>query len=370
MHKDMSKRRIPQAWLVIALISGWSLSTGGHHFASDGSSVSANTECVVISADYALQDKNTDLILRGRVVDIVRSSEIKTGYRVTLAVDRVWKGSAAERFHLFVSELAEGVPRFEAGSQHVVLAKRLDPRIRQQLGLADGNRTDYTATGCSAFLSPDFEGSLGRGYAPTAAVAAAQSPARETPDFVLDPTPRILGRRAPTTGVPSVVWSSTSHPAVDPTLRVTLVGMSPLTLAPGDPVVFEVMIENTGGSTVLLPWADEVEWSPLDPQADFVQAIIGVYAGAKDGSKRLSYTPGRLLHRRKSLVASAQPLSPGEKALVRVQTVFRPSSEELERILAQAGGAVEWIPLVGLSDRASATYSVNAIEGRVVPRAR
>jgi hypothetical protein len=96
------------------------------------------------------------------------------GYRATFDVDRIWKGSVAKRFDVWVYELASSdFPRFESGRPYLVEAHRMtDPVHRRGAGLGDSDAVVFAPVQCSPSDSIDNEWGrkivkdLGPGYSP------------------------------------------------------------------------------------------------------------------------------------------------------------------------------------------------------------
>ena len=129
----------------------------------------ARAECVTGGQRW-LREKLVELVFSGTVVEINRTAEL--GYRATFDVDRVWKGTAARRFDLYVWELAPEVDRVEVGHRYLVAAKRLvSPRERQGVGLGGTDRVAFTQIQCGAPAYKDADQSgivrdLGAGELP------------------------------------------------------------------------------------------------------------------------------------------------------------------------------------------------------------
>lgn len=128
--------------------------------------LSARAECFILTAQYALSEKQVEMVFLGRVVEVTRTSDL--GYRATFEVERVWKGPVPKRLDVYISEMSLEAPRYEKGREYVALVRRLtDDRVRDDVGLGGTNAHAYTAVGCSGFLTPNIERDLGAGYAPT-----------------------------------------------------------------------------------------------------------------------------------------------------------------------------------------------------------
>jgi len=124
----------------------------------------ARAECFIVTAQHVMTEKAYELVFHGTVVEILRASDNR--YRATFDVDRVWKGSVAKRFDLYIWEPPAETPRFEVGSQYVALAQRLiAPRARRDVGLGDMDTLAYTPLLCSDRMlqAPDFIRDLGTG---------------------------------------------------------------------------------------------------------------------------------------------------------------------------------------------------------------
>jgi hypothetical protein len=109
---------------------------------------SASAECIT-GGRWWFDDKGVELVFSGTVVEITRTAEL--GYRSTLDVDRVWKGSVPTRFDLFLWELAPEMPRVEVGRRYVIGAKRLlSVREREGVGLATNQLVAFAPINCGA----------------------------------------------------------------------------------------------------------------------------------------------------------------------------------------------------------------------------
>jgi hypothetical protein len=126
---------------------------------------SARAECVWLSAKDVMEGKLYELVFSGTVMEITRTADF--GYRATFYVDRVWKGSVAKRFDLYVWELPAETPHFEIGQHYVALAKRLtDPRARQSAGVVGADTVAFAPVECSDAQGPNLIRDLGAGQPP------------------------------------------------------------------------------------------------------------------------------------------------------------------------------------------------------------
>jgi hypothetical protein len=136
-------------------------------------SPSARAECERISAKemakLVMEGPRYELVFSGTVMAVARTAD--TGYRATLEVDRVWKGSVTKRFDLYIGELAAEIPRFEIGHHYLALARKLvTAHERKSVGLDQDDVVAFTPVACSDPLSlpPDLARELGPGRVPPA----------------------------------------------------------------------------------------------------------------------------------------------------------------------------------------------------------
>jgi hypothetical protein len=116
---------------------------------------SASAECIT-GGRWWIDDKLVELVFSGTVVEITRTAEL--GYRATLEVDRVWKGSVPPRFDLYLWELAPEMPRVGVGRRYVLGAKRLlSVREREGVGLATNHLVAFAPINCGALEYKDAE---------------------------------------------------------------------------------------------------------------------------------------------------------------------------------------------------------------------
>jgi hypothetical protein len=140
-------------------------------------SPAARAECVRISAKemakLVMEETRYELVFSGTVVAVTRTAD--AGYRATVEVDRVWKGSVTKRFDLYVGELAAEIPRFEIGHHYLALARKVvTAQERKSVGLDQDDVVAFTPVACSDPLSlpPDLARELGRGRVPPASAGS------------------------------------------------------------------------------------------------------------------------------------------------------------------------------------------------------
>jgi hypothetical protein len=124
-------------------------------------------ECVAYpgQASRFMANAGVRVLFSGTVVTVTRTAD--EGYRATFDVDRVWKGTVAKRFDVYVWERMPEIPHFEVGRQYTVVASQLiDPRARQGAGLTDTNAVAFTPVPCTNSLWPTLAEDLGPGRAP------------------------------------------------------------------------------------------------------------------------------------------------------------------------------------------------------------
>lgn len=114
----------------------------------------------------------SELVFSGTVDKIVRTAEL--GFRASVTVDRVWKGSVDQQIDVFVWELAPEWPPIARFQRYVFALRRIRPiddqRERDGAGVPDGS-VAFTPIMCGAEPYADAERSglvrdFGPGYAP------------------------------------------------------------------------------------------------------------------------------------------------------------------------------------------------------------
>ena len=113
-----------------------------------------------------------ELVFSGTVDKIVRTAPF--GFRASVTVDRVWKGSVEQSIDLFVWELGGERPPISRFQRYVFALRRMRPtddqRERDGAGVPD-DAVAFTPILCGAEPYDDAERSgmlrdLGQGYAP------------------------------------------------------------------------------------------------------------------------------------------------------------------------------------------------------------
>ena len=125
-------------------------------------SQAVRAECITRPASAVLADSRAELIFSGTVTTVTRTAEL--GYRVTFAVDRVWKGTVPNVFDVYVWEMTPETEQFRERMQAVVVARRMvDPRVRSGVGLKSDSEVAFMLSPCNAglFLTAETIGSLG-----------------------------------------------------------------------------------------------------------------------------------------------------------------------------------------------------------------
>jgi hypothetical protein len=127
---------------------------------------SVRAECVYHTAKQVMDDQYYELIFRGTVVTMTRTTG--GGYEATFDVDRVWKGSVSKRFDMYLL-VDPGFPRLEVGKQYLILATKVIELVdRERVGLAGTDTVAFMAARCSdeRLLKPDPIPDLGPGQPP------------------------------------------------------------------------------------------------------------------------------------------------------------------------------------------------------------
>ena len=129
-----------------------------------------DAECIV-PGRWWIETSSAELVFSGTVDQIVRTAPF--GFRATVTVDRVWKGSVDQRIDLFVWELGGERPPIAVFQRYVLALRRMRPtddqRERDGAGVP-GDGVAYTPILCGAEPYADAERSglvrdCGPGYA-------------------------------------------------------------------------------------------------------------------------------------------------------------------------------------------------------------
>ena len=107
----------------------------------------------------------------------------------------------------------------------------------------------------------------------------------------------------------------------------------------GDDLIFEVVLENIGNETVVLPWSPDygVFRRPEErARTGFTEGGLSLELRDSSGKRRLAWTGMIALFGSPSRAGSLQALAPGEKALVRAAGTLHLSDGEWREIQAVA----------------------------------
>lgn len=119
-----------------------------------------------------IEHPSTELLFSGTVDQIVRTAPF--GFRASVTVDRVWKGSVDQQIDLFVWEVGAERPPIARFQRYVFALRRMRPTDDQRecdgAGVPDGS-VAFTPIMCGAEPYADAERSglvrdFGAGYAP------------------------------------------------------------------------------------------------------------------------------------------------------------------------------------------------------------
>lgn len=197
--------------------------------------------------------------------------------------------------------------------------------------------------------------------------AVAQEP---PPNHVLDlvghrPAPAMPSSR----GIPPGGLSVGTHSGRTlPSLRVTLLSLDRSDYRTGDPVIYEVMIQNVGTTPVELPWSPDAHlFSDLSfafPQvasASVRQSFLSLeILGA--GAQRLASLEPRPLFGHHSVAGSLQTLAPRATAWIRVPGFWRTTDDQIAAILRESEHRVWVHSQFMLSEDLLIVRSTNSIE--------
>jgi len=144
----------------------------------------AHAECVRVPVQEWLKGHEHWVVLKGTARSLTEIFDPEhpdryIGLKVTLDVERVWKGSVGERVELYVDLNAEN-PRFERGHSTIFAATVLGNAARQRLGLTGADTLVPVA--CSDLHSEsEITNALGTGKEPPKEPASPGSRASAPP---------------------------------------------------------------------------------------------------------------------------------------------------------------------------------------------
>ena len=124
-----------------------------------------------------------------------------------------------------------------------------------------------------------------------------------------------------------------SHESPSPyKLQVALETLDPRSYRPGDPFVYEVLIENRGTRDVVIPWSPDrvlVQRATPDPSTALRGSLIIEVTDARQ--KVIALLESQPLYGTEALDETLITLKPGERARVRVPAVWRPLKHEAKQ---------------------------------------
>lgn len=169
--------------------------------------------------------------------------------------------------------------------------------------------------------------------------------------------------------------SATSGGPVAPGLSVRLLSLDSLSYETGDPVIYELWIENIGKSPVALPWSpDRVLFTPptLKLSApNVVQGSVALEVRARGNASRLAVLePQPLFGSDDVLPGSLARLAPGQTAWIRTSGFWRMTDSERELMLRQPNGIVEVGAVLNIFSSLVRVQSQNTIEVSIQDRLR
>jgi hypothetical protein len=137
-----------------------------------------------------------------------------------------------------------------------------------------------------------------------------------TPEPLVGPTARVL---------PPGAGGGVEGEKPFTNLRVTLESLDRRSYAPGEPLVYEILVENLGPRALVLPWSPDrvaVQGQALD---DSQVRTASLFLEVTDRQrKRIAWLEPQRLFGRAAAVGTLQTISPGESARIRVPGLWRP----------------------------------------------
>lgn len=152
----MSRRSVT---LASAIVLGALLSAGP-----------VGAECVMVPAKTILERASTELAFSGTVFSVTHTTP--RAYRATFLVDRVWKGTIARRFDVYVADFDSERPHLAVDEHYVIFAERLSTARREAAGLSQDDPQAFTPVICGDLYGAGLEnlrrtlGELGPGQPP------------------------------------------------------------------------------------------------------------------------------------------------------------------------------------------------------------
>jgi hypothetical protein len=205
-------------------------------------------------------------------------------------------------------------------------------------------------------------------------VAGAQSPQA---DFVLDIVAQRVApessAKADATGISAGAGGAASGvPNSSANVQLTLESLEPISLDTGDSFVYDVLIQNVGPGSVVLPWSPDPApfKSPASVMPPALEGSLFLEVRDRNGSKRLAWLEPQLLFGSKEVAGSLQTLARGERALIRVPGHWRTSDRETNAILREPNGVVQVSAVLHVVQAQLLVRSVNGLEASVRDRLR
>jgi hypothetical protein len=153
-------------------------------------------------------------------------------------------------------------------------------------------------------------------------------------------------------------------------LRMTLLSMDRSDYETGDPITYEVRLENTGNRPVVLPWSpDRVLFQAPGPALPRpVEAAIFLEVLERGGSKTLTLLEPRMLFGSQAILGSLETLAPGETAWIRVPGLWHMSTREMNAIVSEPDGVVQVAAVFTVLQSPLRVRSTNRLEVSVRER--
>lgn len=204
-----------------------------------------------------------------------------------------------------------------------------------------------------------------------AAVSGQSRPAHHVLDVVTYRLASDSGAASAPAGVPAGHVSAKVHDRSAVTLRARLVSLDFATYQTGDPVIYEIEIENMGRTPVVLPWSPDGVRVSRESDGESIQAIVSLEVWDVSGSRRrLGALEPLPLSGSPNVAGSLQSLGPMEIALIRVPGTWRAVESELRAMLNEPGGAVQVKGVVTLVQDQVIVRTTNGIPVSVHDRLR
>lgn len=155
-----------------------------------------------------------------------------------------------------------------------------------------------------------------------------------------------------------------SDPSQPP--RVELLSLDRPSYEMGDAVIYQVLIENVGTTTLLIPWSRDA--NRVVPNAsEWSAGSVFLEVRSADG-KRLAWLASHQLYGSPSVDGTLQAVAPGESARLRVSGKWFASPDELTQVLAQPPGGAAVAAVLHLAANNLLVASTNVIPVALAPR--